>query len=183
MKKEVEGKASLNAIKKSVIQFIKNFGADNPERIFQEMLESKINEGKGLVILNEEIFIAPEDLVSFATLLRDVLYLGVRVGSFKNDRFRCAYPFLNELSIFKDELNYVVLNDKAAWLFLCGRDVMRRGIVKMHTSSKTAQLYLIFNSTLECLGYGRIADNAKKDVIIINNFDLGDFLRRERVKK
>jgi ribosome biogenesis protein Nip4 len=77
----------------------------------------------------------------------------------------------------------VVVDEKAAWLFICGRDIFAEGIKTVQGSRRKGEFTLILNSFGECLGFGRILrDLSSKDshVAIGNVSDVGDFLRRER---
>jgi ribosome biogenesis protein Nip4 len=86
--------------------------------------------------------------------------------------------------IAKGEANKVIVNKKTAWLFICGRDVFRTGILAVRGSRKKGDPVLVLNEFDECLGFGRLVCNlvgaTKKDEIAIKNVsDVGDFLRRE----
>jgi ribosome biogenesis protein Nip4 len=78
-----------------------------------------------------------------------------------------------------------VVDDKTAWLFIVGRDVFKRGIVKVTGSGRKGNVTLIVNRYGECLGFGKIMHNldknVQKDSVAVKNVsDIGDFLRRER---
>jgi len=84
----------------------------------------------------------------------------------------------------KGKANKIVVDREAAWLFICGRDVFRRGILATQGSRRKGDFALVMNEFGECLGFGRIlfsADNAMRDaeVAVKNVSDVGDFLRRE----
>jgi ribosome biogenesis protein Nip4 len=79
--------------------------------------------------------------------------------------------------------NKTVLDRKAGWLFICGRDVFRKGIVKTMGSQRKGDCTLVLNEFGECLGFGVIAAKSDKTdfkVLVRNILDIGDFLRRER---
>ncbi len=113
---------------------------------------------------------------------KNFYYAGIYLGKVKNGKF---FPSFNLLTmIAKGEANKVVVNKKAAWLFICGRDVFRTGILAIRGSRKKGDPVLVMNEFDECLGFGRLVSNlvgaAKKDEIAIKNVsDVGDFLRRE----
>ncbi len=77
----------------------------------------------------------------------------------------------------------VVIGKKAAWLFLCGRDIFGEGIVKGKAGKN--ELVLVQNEDDENLGLGKVVDDlSKKRKVVVNNmFDKGNFLRRERKVK
>jgi len=113
---------------------------------------------------------------------RDFYYAGLYLGKVKNARF---FPSFNLLAMLaKGKANKIVVDRKAAWLFICGRDVFRRGILTMHGSRRKGDCTLVMNEFGECLGFGKIlcnADSAVQDaeVVVKNISDVGDFLRRE----
>jgi ribosome biogenesis protein Nip4 len=113
----------------------------------------------------------------------DFFYIGVFLGKAKEGKF---FPSFNLLSILaKEGGNRVVLDRKSAWLFICGRDVLAKSILRIHGSGKKNSNTLVLNEFGECLGFGRIvgklSGDGKSDEIAVRNVsDVGDFLRRER---
>ena len=113
----------------------------------------------------------------------DFFYIGVFLGKAKEGKF---FPSFNLLSILaKEGGNRVVLDRKSAWLFICGRDVLAKSILRIHGSGKKNTNTLVLNEFGECLGFGRIvgklSGDGKSDEIAVRNVsDVGDFLRRER---
>ncbi|MFT4260964.1 MAG: hypothetical protein ACMXX9_00855 [Candidatus Woesearchaeota archaeon] len=73
--------------------------------------------------------------------------------------------------IAKETDNKIFVNDKAEWLFLCGRDVFLNNVIEDNSSS---ELFLVQNARDENLGLAK-----KKGNLIKNIVDRGDFLRRE----
>ena len=113
---------------------------------------------------------------------KDFYYAGTYLGKVKNGRF---FPSFNLLAILaRVDANKTVVNKKAAWLFICGRDVFRKGIITMRGSHRKGDYTLVLNEFGECLGFGKILCNleaeAKKTEVAVKNIsDIGDFLRRE----
>ena len=113
----------------------------------------------------------------------DFFYVGVFLGKAKEGKF---FPSFNLLSILaKESGNRVVLDRKSAWLFICGRDVLAKSILRIHGSAKKNTNTLVLNEFGECLGFGRIvgklSGDGKSDELAVRNVsDVGDFLRRER---
>ena len=69
----------------------------------------------------------------------DFYYAGLYLGKVKNGVF---FPSFNLLNMLADvAANRVVLDRKAAWLFICGRDVFREGIVKVFGSKRKGDRY------------------------------------------
>ena len=80
----------------------------------------------------------------------------------------------------------LIVDKKTAWLFICGRDIFRKGILQ-GDQLKKGDYVLIMNLMNECLGYGKILINLRgspdsKQVAVKNILDIGDFLRREKPK-
>ncbi len=111
----------------------------------------------------------------------DFYYAGLYLGKVKNGIF---FPSFNLMAILVDvAANKVVVDRKAAWLFICGRDLFRAGIVKAYGSQRKGDNTLVLNEFGECLGFGKITSNlnqAEGKVVLRNILDAGDFLRREK---
>jgi len=113
----------------------------------------------------------------------DFFYVGVFLGKAKEGKF---FPSFNLLSMLaKEGGKRVVLDRKSAWLFICGRDVLAKSILRIHGSAKKNTNTLVLNEFGECLGFGRIvgklSGDGKSDELAVRNVsDVGDFLRRER---
>jgi ribosome biogenesis protein Nip4 len=114
----------------------------------------------------------------------DYFYAGLYLGKDKNGMFFPSFNLLNLLA--KSAQNKVVLDRKAAWLFICGRDVFRNGVVRVFGSKQRGDATLVLNEFGDCLGFGQIlagltVESGGKAVVAVENvLDLGDFLRRER---
>lgn len=114
---------------------------------------------------------------------QDFFYAGLFLGKAKEGKF---FPSFNLLSMLaKKDANRIVVDKKAAWLFICGRDIMSKSIVKIFGSAKKHSNVLVINEFNECLGFGRIVGNLSdgamnKEIVVRNVSDVGDFLRRER---
>lgn len=113
----------------------------------------------------------------------DFYYAGVYLGKAKEGKF---FPSFNLLSMLaKKDSSRIVVDRKTAWLFICGRDILAKGILRVFGSGKKHTNVLVLNEFGECLGFGRIVgnltDKSKIDELAVRNVsDVGDFLRRER---
>ncbi len=113
----------------------------------------------------------------------DFFYAGVYIGKAKEGKF---FPSFNLLvMLVKVGASRIVLDRKAAWLFICGRDVLRKSIVRVQGSGRKDTNTLVLNEFGECLGFGRIVENlssgkGNNQIVVRNVSDVGDFLRRER---
>ncbi len=109
-------------------------------------------------------------------------YAGLYLGENKQGKF---FPSFNLLSILSEQkVNKVVIDKKASWLFIYGKNIFRENILKVDGDEKKGALTLVLNNTNNCLGFGEIIfdldKNQKKGEAVIKNFlDIGNFLRRE----
>ncbi len=114
---------------------------------------------------------------------QDFFYAGVFLGKAKEGKF---FPSFNLLSMLaKKDANRIVVDRRAAWLFICGRDILAKSVLRVLGSAKKHSNVLVLNEFGECLGFGRItgnlSGNAGMDEVAVRNVsDVGDFLRRER---
>jgi len=106
-------------------------------------------------------------------------YAGLYLGKVKNGVFFPSFNLLNML--LPVAANKVVIDPKAAWLFICGRDVFGSGVVKVIGSKRKGDTSLVLNEYGECLGFGWITSDlgSAERVAVKNVLDVGDFLRRE----
>jgi ribosome biogenesis protein Nip4 len=155
------------AIMKPLITFASRFGAKvllNPEFV--------VEKSQRFYLFNP----------SLRKVVRSDFYsAGLYLGKVKTGMFFPSFNFLNMLAEMAS--NKVVLDKKSAWLFICGRDIFRKGITKAMGSQQKGDFTLVLNEFGECLGFGMITVNlgeALGKVAIRNVLDVGDFLRRER---
>ncbi|MFH1400779.1 MAG: hypothetical protein ABIH41_04625 [Nanoarchaeota archaeon] len=67
-----------------------------------------------------------------------------------------------------------IVNDKGAWLFICGRDILEASITHCADHGDV----IILTTRGEAIGWGTVqTKNGKR--LIKNRFDIGDYLRRE----
>ena len=107
-------------------------------------------------------------------------YAGLYLGKAKNGMFFPSFNLLNML--VGAAANKIVVDQKAAWLFICGRDVFRVGIVKVMGAKRKGDATLVLNEFGECLGFGKILEDItgfEGRIAVKNVLDVGDFLRRE----
>jgi len=113
----------------------------------------------------------------------DFFYAGVFLGKAKEGKF---FPSFNLLSMLaKEGATRIVLDRKAAWLYICGRDILASSITRVQGAGKKHTNTLLLNEFGECLGFGRIVGKLNgqghvDEIAVRNVSDVGDFLRRER---
>ena len=150
-------------------------------RDFAVRLGAKFTVNADLTVKkNGRYFLLNASLERF--IRKDFYCAGTYLGKVKNGRF---FPSFNLLAILATgDANKTIVNNKAAWLFTCGRDIFRRGITTAHGSRRKGDYTLVLNEFGECLGFGKIissleAEAKKTEVAVKNISDVGDFLRRE----
>ena len=108
-------------------------------------------------------------------------YAGIYLGKIKGGKF---FPSFNLLRMIAEkEANKIIVDEKTAWLFICGRDIFKRGIIRVVGSGRKGSFTLVLNQDGACLGFGKILtslDEERESVAVKNVLDIGDFLRRER---
>lgn len=148
-------------------EFVSRFGASIS--LNKNLLAKKENR---YFLLNEKL----KKLVG-----KNFFYAGVYLGKVKNGKF---FPSFNLLSMMAEKrANKIFVDKRSEWLFICGRDIFKQGIIRVIGSKRKGDYALILNDYGECLGFGKILRNLDKiveGVAIKNISDLGDFLRREK---
>lgn len=155
---------------------------DNVIDNFVKLFGAKLRLDKKLVVRRgSRYFLLSRNIFKLARENGEWLYAGKYLGKVEGGVFHPSFPLLSMVA--EKAKNKVTVDDKAAWLFVCGRDLFKDGIVKVEGSKEKGAYTVIFNKHGECLGFGRIVKNLdalKSGVAVENLFDVGDFLRRER---
>jgi ribosome biogenesis protein Nip4 len=148
---------------------------------FAFQLGAKISLNPDLVVEKSgRFFLLNEGLLKVAR--KDFYYAGTYLGKVKNGKFFPSFNLLATLA--KGEANKILIEKKAAWLFICGRDIFREGILEVRGSLRKGGHTLVLNEFGECLGFGKIMSSLEETtgmtkVAVRNVSDIGDFLRRE----
>lgn len=147
---------------------------------FVRHFQTRIRLNKDLILKRQNrYFLLNQELKGF--IAKDFYHAGFYLGKDKNGRF---YPSFNLLGIIaKKDSNKVIVNKKTEWLFVCGRDIFRKGILKLIGSNKRNYYTLVLNQYNECLGFGKIVSKVageEEGIFVKNILDIGDFLRREK---
>jgi ribosome biogenesis protein Nip4 len=111
-------------------------------------------------------------------------HAGTYLGKVKNSIFFPSFPLLAMIAE-KETSNKVIVDENTEWLFICGRDIFQKGILKTEGVKRKGDHTLVLNTHGECLGFGRLVFDLNKkvagqQVAVKNISDLGDFLRREK---
>jgi ribosome biogenesis protein Nip4 len=155
----------MKAIKDFVAQFGANIALD------ESLIVKKENR---YFLLNEKLK---------KQIQHDFIYAGVYLGKVRSSRFFPSFLLLTKMA--EGRANKTVVDKKTAWLFICGRDVFKKGVLQLKGTERKGEYTLILNEYYECLGFGKILRNIRKEkdankVVVKNILDLGDFLRREK---
>jgi ribosome biogenesis protein Nip4 len=147
---------------------------------FARQLDSNISLDEDLTVRKKNrYFLLNENLKRLAS--KDFFHAGICLGKEIDGVF---FPSFNLLAMIADKrANKVIVDEKTEWLFICGRDVFKRGIIRVIGSMKKGSYTLILNSYSECLGFGQALSDlheAKEGAVVKNILDIGDFLRREK---
>jgi ribosome biogenesis protein Nip4 len=115
---------------------------------------------------------------------KNFFYAGAYIGAVKGATFFPSFLLLTIIA--ETNANRLMVDKKTAWLFICGRDIFKKGIVKGDRLKK-GDYTLILNEHNECLGFGKttctLREEADKNKVVVKNIlDIGDFLRREKRK-
>lgn len=152
-------------------------------------IENFVNRFNASIHLEENLVVSRENryfLVNTSLrrfVRKDFYYAGAYLGKVKD---RIFFPsFLLLAMMAKGKANKTIVDDKAAWLFICGRDIFKRGILRVEGSKEKGSYTLVLNQRSECLGFGRLlhgidATRGEDTVAVKNISDIGDFLRREK---
>ena len=109
-------------------------------------------------------------------------YAGAYLGAVKGSSFFPSFLLLSMVA--ERKAKKLVVDKKTSWLFICGRDIFKQGILK-GDNLKKGDITLILNEYNECLGFGKMLLNLRAEIdlnktAVKNILDIGDFLRREK---
>jgi ribosome biogenesis protein Nip4 len=144
---------------------------------------SSINLDEQLIVEKQNRFFLINETLR-PRVQKDFFYAGAYLGKLKD---RIFFPSFILLAMMAEEkANKTVVDNKTAWLYICGRDVFKRGILNMTGSKSRGDYTLVLNKNSECLGFGKILRNIheekdKNKVIVKNISNIGDFLKREKL--
>lgn len=151
-----------------------------PINDFVKRSDTTISLDEQLLVKKENrYFLLSENLKR--TITKDFFYAGICLGQIRDGKFLPSFSLLRMMA--EQEGNKVVVDEKTEWLFICGRDIFRQGILRAEGSEKRGSYTLVLNGHSECLGFGEILRDLGiegEGVAIKNVLDIGDFLRRER---
>jgi ribosome biogenesis protein Nip4 len=146
----------------------------NPQEFISKFTDKQLLPDSGIYSTNRSYFLLNQEVLNLP--LRNSAkpeYIGTFLGRDTNKGF---IPSFLLLEMLREHAKKIVINEKSAWLFLCGRNILKQNIIQQD-NLKVLELVLVLNEREEVLGYGQVL---KAD--IRNILDRGDFLRRERLQ-
>lgn len=150
--------------------------------MLKEFIRQFANEEiiKDVLKINNEFFSVSLQLKeTLQHLTTKPSFIGTQLGRQKGQQFEPSLYLLQKLA--EKSNKKITVDDKGAWMFICGKDIFGKTIIKVHSEMKAGDAVLVQNHHGECLGHGKVvADISSKGVVVENVFDIGDFLRRER---
>jgi ribosome biogenesis protein Nip4 len=151
-------------------------------RTFKEFCQQfTSDELPHVVKIGKRYFYDPQELLKMAEEKRwDAFGVGLYLGEERRD-FQPTSALIDLLSQHSDKR--VVVGSKAAWLFLCGRDILMDGVAE---PGRFEHDELVFVADLQgnILGYGKIVSRfdgkMRNKTYVKHILDKGEYLRRER---
>lgn len=147
---------------------------------FASLFGSSLNLDEELAVRKQNrVFLINDVLKEIAP--KDFFYAGTYLGRIVKGKLFPGFELLTMIA--RKKANEIIVDKKTEWLFICGRDIFKQGIVKTIGSGRKDEHVLVLNDNGECLGYGRILcdlEKTKSGLAVKNMLDIGDFLRREK---
>jgi len=116
---------------------------------------------------------------------RNFISVGLYLGRTRRGKLSPSFNLLRMIA--REKSNKTFVDERTAWLFICGRDIFARGIMKIRGRTRRGDYTLICNHRDECLGFGEMLYDDEAQIrsamnkpVISNILDIGDFLRREK---
>ena len=130
--------------------------------------------------LGREIYLVPQTIRAvMGKTQRRPAFAGTLLIAQQGQGWRPSTQLLDMLQ--KTDAKRVVVTEKAEWLCVCGRPPLLSSVVEKKGDPQVGDAVLILNKHDECIGYGTIKDEwTFVQGIVRLEYDIGDFLRRER---
>lgn len=147
------------------------------EPFIQQFTDERIVNPNDVYELGEEVFSVTPNLFQIGKdLPRKPVFVGAFLGRRKKGYFVPGIHLLDLLA--KSKTKKVFVNNKAAMIFVYGKNVLKQSITKSERNPKQGDWVLVMSND-DCLGFGVV----QPDGTVRNVFDIGDYLRRERSTK
>lgn len=155
----------------SYAEFLSTFYRETPHNSLTHVIES-----------GKRAYYDPKDNAAFAKQNKlDFFSVGRFLGEDKRG-FQPSPFGVEHASTFASEKQKVVLDNKGAWLFLCGRDVFGRSILQ--GNPKRNKAVFLYDEQKNLLGYGvwvvdEITKREENKTVIEHRQDKGSYIRRK----
>ncbi len=155
--------------------------AQGPATLAELARELGAREPEHVVRIGKRSFFDPQGTLEIARRLGwDAFSVGLYLGEERHG-FHPSSALVELLA--REVQGRIVVDEKAAWLFLCGKDILMQGVVLEGEFAK-GSLAIVADSHGDVLGYGRVTSSfhrkAKHRQYVKNLLDKGEYLRRER---
>jgi len=148
-----------------------------------------LNDNELLILEKEdkkEVYALSKDLAKFLELFKlNFVTAGIKVGEVGSRRFR--FTLEGSFYLAKREKKRVYVDEKGEMLFLYGRDIFARSVVKVTDDVKENDVVFVCNKRGDILGLGKSRFNAdrykkvEEDRVVVENLvDRGEYLRKEK---
>jgi ribosome biogenesis protein Nip4 len=131
--------------------------------------------------IGHQLHLFTEQQVKLVDAKQPVTGGGIYLGEINKNKFTPSAQFID--LFLKNSPYSVTVDEKTAYLYLCGRDIIEASGIQVDASEGSH--ILVKNQSGEILGYG-ITQNPKKSyshILVKNKYDKGSMLRREMSKK
>ena len=99
-----------------------------PINDFISRFETSINLDEKLIVKKQNRFFLINKTLRFQ-ILKDFFYVGAYLGKVKDGIFFPSFILLAMMA--ETKANTTMVDKKTAWLFICGGDVFKRGIMQL----------------------------------------------------
>lgn len=130
--------------------------------------------------IGHQLHLFTADQVKLVDAKQPVAGGGIYLGEINKNKFTPSTQFID--MFLKDSQYSVTVDDKTAYLYLCGRDIIEASGIQVDVSDDCH--ILVKDQQGNILGYG-ITENPKKSyshIVVKNKYDKGILLRREMKK-
>jgi ribosome biogenesis protein Nip4 len=129
---------------------------------------------ENVVIIGREYFLTNQNSKKIMSEIKlDANSCGIYLGQMK----KMFEPSIALIQLLKNITeNKIIVDDKSAWLFACGRDIFEEKVIEK--KGFTNNLVLVQNKNEEVFGYA-IKKRDGKNFNYKNILDIGNYLRRE----
>jgi ribosome biogenesis protein Nip4 len=144
----------------------------NLQKFIKQFTSKKVIDERNLYVIENKFFMLNEKLANIIIKSgKRPFYEGVYIGKSKGYKFFPSFALLQRIATYTT--NKIWVDATTEWLFVCGRDIFAKGIIKSTGHKEKGGISLIFNQHNELLGFGKIVKKLdKKEVVVTNILDV-----------